>query len=58
MSEAGKGSTQRPFSISHEEWVKRWDAIFGRDLEEDFETQTDQDQTTQQKENQDGKNFQ
>lgn len=34
MSDGGKGSKPRPFSVSHEEWSKRWDAIFGRDLDE------------------------
>jgi hypothetical protein len=32
--EAGKGSTPRPFSVSHDEWTNRWDAIFGRDLQD------------------------
>ena len=31
MSEAGKGSTQRPRSIADEEWTNRWEAIFARD---------------------------
>lgn len=26
-----KGSTQRPFSVSNQEYSNRWDAIFGRD---------------------------
>jgi hypothetical protein len=30
---AGKGSSPRPFSVSQDEYNKRWDAIFGRDLE-------------------------
>jgi hypothetical protein len=34
-SDGGKGSSPRPFSVSQEEYDKRWDAIFGRDLEED-----------------------
>lgn len=34
MSDGGKGSAPRPFSIAHDEWSKRWDAIFGRDLKE------------------------
>jgi hypothetical protein len=34
--EAGKGSKPRPFSVSQEEYEKRWDAIFGRDLKEDL----------------------
>lgn len=36
QSEAGKGSKPRPFSVSHEEWSNRWDAIFCRDLEENI----------------------
>lgn len=32
MSDGGKGSKPRPFSVSHEEWSNRWDAIFARDL--------------------------
>ena len=32
MNDGGKGSKSRPFSVSHEEWSSRWDAIFGRDL--------------------------
>jgi hypothetical protein len=35
MSDGGKGSKPRPFSVSHEEWSNRWDAIFQRDLKED-----------------------
>ena len=31
MSDGGKGSNPRPFSVSNEEYAKRWDAIFGRD---------------------------
>ena len=30
-----KGSTQRPFSVSNEEYSNRWDAIFGRDNEKE-----------------------
>ena len=35
MSDGGKGSKPRPFSVSQEEYEKRWDAIFARDLKED-----------------------
>jgi hypothetical protein len=28
----GKGSTQRPFSVTQEQYAQRWDAIFGKDL--------------------------
>lgn len=31
MTEAGKGSQQRPRQVSNEEYANRWDAIFGRD---------------------------
>jgi hypothetical protein len=36
MSDGGKGSKPRPFSVSQEEYEKRWDAIFGRDLKDDL----------------------
>jgi hypothetical protein len=36
-SDGGKGSSPRPFSVSQDEYNKRWDAIFGRDLEEEQE---------------------
>ena len=32
MNNGGKGSKPRPFSVSQEEYEKRWDAIFQRDL--------------------------
>lgn len=35
MSDGGKGSAPRPFSISQQEYDTRWDAIFGRDLKDD-----------------------
>jgi len=34
-NDGGKGSSPRPFSISQDEYEKRWDAIFQRDLKED-----------------------
>jgi len=30
-----KGSTQRPFQVSNQEYANRWDAIFGRDNEKE-----------------------
>lgn len=36
-SDGGKGSKPRPFSVSQDEYDKRWDAIFGRDVLEDEE---------------------
>ena len=35
MSDGGKGSKSRPFSVSQKEYESRWDAIFGRDLKEE-----------------------
>ena len=32
MSDGGKGSAPRPFSVTQEQYDNRWDAIFGRDL--------------------------
>jgi len=34
MSDGGKGSSPRPFSVSNEEYAARWDAIFGKDKPE------------------------
>ena len=34
MSDGGKGSSPRPYSVSNEEYANRWDAIFGRNKEE------------------------
>jgi hypothetical protein len=31
MSDGGKGSSPRPFSVSNEDYANRWDAIFQRD---------------------------
>jgi len=35
MSDGGKGSKPRPFSVSQREYDTRWDVIFGRDLKEE-----------------------
>lgn len=37
MSDGGKGSKPRPFSVAQEEYNNRWDAIFGRDLTKEEE---------------------
>jgi hypothetical protein len=34
MADSGKGAFLRPYSVSNEEYANRWDAIFGRDLQE------------------------
>ena len=36
----GKGSTQRPFSVTNDEYANRWNAIFGKDNEKKNETQS------------------
>ena len=41
---AGKGSSPRPFSVSQDEYNKRWDAIFGRDLEQEEEQESEIDE--------------
>jgi hypothetical protein len=38
MSDNGKGSKPRPFSVSNQEYAARWDAIFNRDSEIDKPT--------------------
>jgi len=38
MSDGGKGSKPRPFSVSQQEYESRWDAIFGRDVKKDDNT--------------------
>jgi hypothetical protein len=42
-SDGGKGSSPRPFSVSQAEYDARWDAIFGRDLEETEEVLEEED---------------
>ena len=37
MSDGGKGSSPRPFSISQQEYDNRWDNIFSRDLKNEEE---------------------
>jgi hypothetical protein len=37
MSDGGKGSAPRPLSVSNEEYSKRWDAIFQRDIKAEDE---------------------
>lgn len=35
MSDGGKGSKPRPISVAQDEYNKRWDAIFARDLQQE-----------------------
>lgn len=37
MSDGGKGSKPRPFSVTQEEYMKRWDMIFARDQNDEHE---------------------
>ena len=39
-----KGSSPRPFSVSNDEYAKRWDAIFGRDLDDKDENENNKQQ--------------
>lgn len=41
MSDGGKGSKPRPFSVSQDEYDKRWDAIFQRDLPKEEKPKSD-----------------
>ena len=40
---SGKGSAPRPFSVSQDEYDRRWDAIFRRDGLEDAAPSTSED---------------
>ena len=40
----GKGSAPRPFSVTNEEYAKRWDAIFGRDLKKEDDLKNEDDE--------------
>jgi hypothetical protein len=43
MSDGGKGSKPRPFSVANQEYASRWDAIFNRDSETDKPTRNNQE---------------
>ena len=36
-NDGGKGSSPRPYSVSQAEYDARWDAIFGRDVENELD---------------------
>jgi len=41
----GKGSRPRPFSVPHEEYSKRWDNIFKKDMDlTDYEDSLNEDE--------------
>ena len=44
MSDGGKGSRPRPFSIANDEYSKRWDAIFSRDLKEEEDSKIEDEE--------------
>lgn len=48
MSDGGKGSRPRPYSVTQEEYARRWDAIFGRDLDQTHEDNTGTDKNEYQ----------
>lgn len=35
MSDGGKGSSPRPYSVTQQEYDARWDAIFQRDIKDE-----------------------
>ena len=41
MSDGGKGSKPRPISVAQEEYEKRWDAIFQRDIPKEDSKETE-----------------
>lgn len=43
MSDGGKGSKPRPYSVSDQEYATRWDAIFAKDSECDKPTRNNQE---------------
>lgn len=42
MSDGGKGSRPRPFSISQDQYSKNWENIFGSKNEKNLSVQSDQ----------------
>ena len=50
MSDGGKGSKPRPFSVTQEEYDNRWEMIFQKDLpkEESKETKDETEDRTNQ----------
>jgi hypothetical protein len=44
MSDGGKGSKPRPFSVTQEEYDNRWNNIFSRDLPKEDNTGVTKDE--------------
>lgn len=40
MSDGGKGSKPRPFSVTQDQFSQNWDSIFGKKHEKDDTTKT------------------
>ena len=52
MSDGGKGSKPRPFSVANEDYANRWDAIFGKkDPDSETDKTTRNNEETQQVQN-------
>jgi hypothetical protein len=52
MSDGGKGSKPRPYSVSNEEYANRWDAIFAKkDPDSETDKTTRNNEETQQVQN-------
>lgn len=49
MSDGGKGSSPRPFSVSNQEYAARWDAIFGKDKPEKLDEEASKEQPMKDK---------
>ena len=50
MSDGGKGSKPRPFSVAQEQYEARWDLIFGRDRVTGRETPKKEEQQEKKEE--------
>ena len=57
MTDGGKGSKARPFSVAHEEYSKRWDAIFSRDGLDDKPNESEEKPTRNNSETQEVINY-
>ena len=54
MSDGGKGDSRRPMQVSNEEYAARWDAIFGKDVQEDLPVWLDEALDTKMRVDEDG----
>ena len=41
MSDGGKGSSPRPYSVSQDKFASNWDAIFGKDKKVQTDSEVD-----------------